>query len=91
MSTQSSFSIFDSPSDLISTSSELMDLGEKSIQLILLYVLKCIDMLTHEETRAECKCRHSCCHPFQGNSIKHIYVGFDKVLCNCIDFQGYIF
>lgn len=80
MSTQSTFSIFDSPSDLISTSSELMDMGEKNIQkniqLILLYVLKCIDMFTHKETRAECRRRHSC-HLFQGKSIKHIYVGLD--------------
>lgn len=45
-------------------------------------------MLTQEETPAEHRCRHSCCNPFQGNSIR--YVGLDKVLSNCTDIQGCI-
>lgn len=91
MSTQSSFYIFGFLSDLISTSSEWMDLGGESIQLIFLYVLKCTDKLTQEETPAERRCRHSCHNPIQGNSIRRIYVGLDKALCNCTDLQGYIF
>lgn len=80
MSTQSSFYIFDFLSDLINTSSEWMDLGGKNIQLILLYVLKCRDKLMQEKTRAECKYRHSCHNPIQGNAIRRTYVRLDKQL-----------
>lgn len=53
VSIQSSFYAFDFLSDLISTSSEWKDLRVKSIQLILLYVLKCTDNLKQEEAQAE--------------------------------------
>lgn len=89
--TQSSFCIFDFFSDLISTSSEWVNLGGKSIQLISLCVLKCTDKCMWAKAWVERKQRHSCHNPNQGTSIRCIYVGLDKALCNCRDLRGYIF